>query len=152
MAPNSNNRKFWQKLLTFWPVLVALVSGASASYVWVSSQVESKIQQAVREHDKEMLTASHPAMQTRLEALENYWKAHRKETNRIHGRILKAEEELEELYHFAVGDKAADLEQNPLKRAEAAAQARERFRQYVRDGKGLKDAYRHALESCIPRW
>ena len=145
-------RTTWQKLLVWWPVLVALASGASASYVWVSSQIKERIHQAIREDDREMVTASHPAMQTRLKALEDYWQAHISETNRIHARVNKAEGQLQELYWFAVGDKAAELERDPLKRAQTAAEARERFRQYVKDGEGLKDAYRHALESNIPRW
>lgn len=145
-------RKIWQKILAWWPVLVALVSGASAMYAWASSQAEKRVQEALRDHDKEMVTAAHPAIQTRLEALESYWKAHTAETNRLHARISKAEEELQELYRFAVGDKAAELERDPNRRAQAAAAARERFRQYIKDGEGLKDAYRHALESSIPRW
>ena len=145
-------RTTWQKLLAWWPVLVALISGASASYVWVSSQVEERIHQTIREHDREMITAAHPSIQTRLEALENYWKAHTAETNRIHARTDKAEKQLYEVFWFMVGDKAAELERDPLLRAQAATEARERFRQYVKDGEGLKDAYRHALESSIPRW
>jgi len=147
----ANNRKWLQKLLALWPILVTLVSSSAATYAWVSSQVNTRIRSAVQAHDRELLDASHPAIQTRLEALEGYWKAHTTETNRIHGRVNKAEKELYELYWFLVGDKAAAAEHNPDHRAQAARQARERFRIYVRDGEGLKDAYRHALESSIPR-
>jgi hypothetical protein len=146
-----NNRKWLQKILSLWPILVALASGASATYAWVSSRVDNRIEAEIKAHDRELHDASHPAIQTRLEALEDYWKAHTSETNRIHGRINKAEKELYELYWFLVGDKAAAAERNPDHRAQAARQARERFRVYVRDGEGLKDAYRHALESSIPR-
>ena len=145
-------RTFWQRALAWWPVVVALASGASASYVWVSSRAEERVQEAVRAHDREVYDAAHPAIQTRLKALEDYWTAHLDEHNRIYKRLSKAEAELVEMYRFQVGDKAADLEPDPNRRAQAAAAARERFRQYVKDGEGLKDAYRHALESSIPRW
>lgn len=140
-----------QKILALWPILVTLVSSVGATYAWVSSRIEDRIGSAIKAHDRELHDASHPAMQTRLEALEDYWKAHTSETNRIHGRVNKTEKEVYELYWFAVGDKAAAAEHNPDLRATTARQARERFRVYVRDGEGLKDAYRHALETPIPR-
>jgi len=149
--PPSNGRKWLQKLVSLWPIFVSLLSGVAISYTWVSSQVERRISTALQAHDRELYDAAHPTIQTRLEALEDYWKAHVDETNRIHGRVSKGEKEVYELYWFAVGDKAASTESNPDHRAQAARQARERFRIYVRDGEGLKDAYRHALESSLPR-
>lgn len=140
-----------QRIVASWPILVALISGASGSYAWIQSQVDKRIEGAVQSHNKENLTAAHPSHQVRFQALEDYWKSHQKEHDHVFDHITKSEQELYELYWFAVGDKAALSERDPHKRALAAKQAREYFRAYIRDGEGLREAYRHALEIYLVR-
>lgn len=140
-----------QRLIASWPILIALLSGASGTYAWVKSQVDSHIQEAIRAHDKEILTAAHPSHQIRFKILEDYWKSHQNEHAQIYGRLSQTEKELYELYWFAVGDKAALSEPDWRKRASTAESARERFRIYIKDGESLREAYRHALETYITR-
>jgi hypothetical protein len=144
-----------QQFLSLWPVLTALVggtvSGAVGAYAWVETRLENRISRALEAHNRDFETAAHPPIQTRLEALEDYWKANRTERERIFQRLSAAETQLYELYWFAVGEKAADLEPDRRKKALAATRARECFRKLVRDGEHLKDAYRHTLELPPPR-
>lgn len=140
-----------QKLVSLWPILVALVSGAAGAYAWSTAQLETKIKAAINIHDREIDTAAHPSHLTRLKAQEDHWQAHVEEHTRIYARLQKLEKSLYEVYLFEVGNKAADVEKNRRQRAQTAWQARERFRQYVREGENLQDAYRHALET-LPPW
>ena len=140
-----------QKLIASWPILVALISGASGSYAWVQSQIDKRISAAIQIHDRETLTAAHPSHQIRFQVLEDYWKSHQKEHDKMCDRVTKSEQEHYELYWFAVGDKAALTERDPRKRAASAESAREHFRTYIRDGEGLREAYRHALEAYLVR-
>lgn len=143
-----------QRLLAWWPVFTALaggiVSGAAGTYAWISNRVETRISSALEAHNRDFETAAHPPVQVRLQALEDYWKANREERNRIFERMTLAEKQLYELYWFAVGERAADLETDRYRRADACRRAQEHFRQLVRDGESLKDAYRHALELPPP--
>lgn len=141
-----------QKILSLWPVITALVggtiSGTAGTYAWF----EKRISAVLEAHNRDFEDAAHPPIQVRLKALEDYWQANRDERNRIFQRLTKAEEQLYELYWFAVGERAADLETDRRKRAWAARRAQDHFRQLVReDGESLKDAYRHALELPPPR-
>ena len=140
-----------KRILEVWPILAALAGGLSAgaasTYAWVSSRIHVSIEAHDRERDHE----AHPAMQTRLKALEDYAQARTEETTRMWQRLSAAEKDLYELYWFAVGARAADTEDDPRKRALACRRAQEHFRKLVQDGEGLKDAYRHALELPPPR-
>jgi len=144
-----------QKFLSLWPVITALlggmVSGTASTYAWVSARIETAISSRLEAHNRDFETAAHPPIQVRLKALEDYWVANRSERNRIFGRLDLAEKQLYELYWFAVGERAADLENNHRLRAVSCRRAQEHFRQLVRDGESLKDAYRHALELPPPR-
>lgn len=140
-----------QKLATLWPILVALISGASGAYAWTTTQLDKKIQAAVAAHDRELETASHPSHLTRIKAQEDHWVGHVAEHNRIYSRLDKLEKSLKELYLFKVGDKAADTEKDRRKRAQAAWMAKERFRRYIKEGESLPDAYRRTLETT-PTW
>jgi hypothetical protein len=144
-----------QRFLALWPVLTAivggLVSGSAATYAWVDTRLEKRIASSLDAHNRDFDQAAHPPIQIRLKALEDYWVANRAERERIFQRISQAEKQLYELYWFAVGERAADLEHNHRHRAQACRRAQEHFRQLVRDGESLKDAYRHALELPPPR-
>ena len=139
-----------QKIIALWPILAALASGAAGAYAWSTTQVQKRISRAINAHDREFEKDAHPSIQVRLKTLEDYWTAHTKEHDRIYQRLDAAEKQLYELYWLQVGIRASELERDRRKRAQAADRARERFRQYVRDGEGLKDAYRHALETRPP--
>ena len=89
-------------------------------------------------------------MQKRLTALETLLKAHSEKLEGIDSRVEVSEESLKELYWWLVGDKAAQLEHDRRRRAQAARDARERFLRYVREGESFEEAYRHALPSSVP--
>ena len=137
--------------MTLWPVLVALLTGAAGTWGWVQSQMDSRIGTAIEAHDRELKGSAHPSIQTRLTTLEEWGDARLKDQASSRIRIGLLEAELKELYWYHVGDKAAELEPRRTHRNAAATAARERFLRLVRDGEGLKDAFRYALEARPPR-
>ncbi len=141
-----------RQAVALWPVLVALLTGAAGTWGWLQSQMDDRIAAAVQAHDRDLKQAAHPSLQTRIETLEDWGSARLKDQNALNIRTGVLEAELRELYWFQVGDKAAELEPRRTHKARTAAAARERFRRYTRDGEGLKDAFRHALEARAPRW
>lgn len=140
-----------QRLLTFWPVLVALVGGATATYTWMRTQHQTRVERTVQAHDRELDGASHPTIQVRLKAIEDHWTAHNLADEKRLKKFEQMEQDLKEMYWFAVGDKAAELEPDRSLRAQAARDARERFERYVNSGKCLKDSYTRTLEMPPPR-
>ncbi len=137
--------------MTLWPILVALLTGAAGTWGWVQSQMNTRIAVAVEAHDRELKGAAHPSLQTRIKTLEEWGHARLKDQHSATIRIGVLEAELKELYWYHVGDKAAELEPRRTHRNAAATAARQRFLHLVRDGEGLKDAFRYALEARPPR-
>jgi hypothetical protein len=137
--------------MALWPILTSLAVGAGATWGWLEGALDTRIQAAVQAHDRELYQAAHPAIQTRLEAVERWSEGHLKDHATLRTRVGVTEAQLYELYWFYVGDKALEIEPDRRRRAAAANAARERFRRYVKDGEDLVNAFRHALEGRPPR-
>jgi hypothetical protein len=137
--------------MALWPVLTALATGAVATWGWLEASLDKRIEAAVRAHDDGGHDATpHPDLQERLQALEVYRNAHMQDHTALRSRVAQTEQGLQEAYWWLVGDKAAELERDRRRRAEAAREARERFLRYVAEGQSLDEAYRHALPSSWP--
>lgn len=145
-----------RRILAIWPVLAGLAGGAVATFAWIEGFFDARIRAILIEHEAD--AAAHPDLRRSLAELQTWKAAHEPEHRQlaialaeVRPRLSQSESDLFELYWFAVGDKAAEATSNHALRALAARETRERFRIFVRDGEGLKDAYRHALESPPPR-
>jgi hypothetical protein len=115
------------------------------------TQHQTRVERTIQAHDRELDGASHPTLQVRLKALEDHWAAHNLADEKTRLNAARFEQDLKELYWFRVGEKAAELEPDWRRRAQAARDARERFERYVNSGKCLKDAYTRTLETPPPR-
>ncbi len=141
-----NGSRALRRFRKAWPIVVALVTGSVTTYGWLTSQLNAhitsvtdpRISAAVSSYDVTVKAWKEPQLQA-LTVLEH--------------RLNRCDADLYELYWYYVGDKAAELELDPRRRAEEANEARDRFERYVKDSDGkisYEEAFRRSLRSRFP--
>lgn len=144
--PSERPQAPFKRALAVWPAIASLVAGALGTWGWLENKVQSRIDAAVQAHDDGGSTSHpHPLLDGRIVTLEAREAQHLKDFAELRTECSRTRTELQEAYWWMVGDKAAELERDPRKRAAAARDARDQFLKYVSEGQSLDKAYQYAL-------
>ena len=120
-----------------WPVVLAIISTAWATYGWMQMRFEARVTDICQPVVDSAVTASRDALQ---ETFDRRLQANFDHQQRLEIRLKQSTDDLQRLYWLYVGDWAAAQQRNGRHRELAAARARIALDEQLKKGKTLQDA------------